>query len=100
GPQLVPEFLVRELLQWAAELVCRRDGGIHVLGAEHLAPDLETAVVAFVHGPSPSLVGAVRSTLERCADPPWCAMIRGMAGFTILRPDEQEFAPPSWRPEE
>ena len=21
-------------------------------------------------------------------------------GFTILRPDEQEFAPPSWRPEE
>ena len=25
---------------------------------------------------------------------------RGMAGFTILRPDEQEFAPPSWRPEE
>jgi len=22
------------------------------------------------------------------------------SGFTILRPDEQEFAPPSWRPEE
>ena len=21
-------------------------------------------------------------------------------GFTILRPDEQEFKPPSWRPEE
>jgi len=24
----------------------------------------------------------------------------GASGFTILRPDEQEFAPPSWRPEE
>jgi mannose-6-phosphate isomerase-like protein (cupin superfamily) len=23
-----------------------------------------------------------------------------MSGFTILRPDEQEFKPPSWRPEE
>jgi mannose-6-phosphate isomerase-like protein (cupin superfamily) len=23
-----------------------------------------------------------------------------MSGFTILRPDEQEFRPPSWRPEE
>jgi mannose-6-phosphate isomerase-like protein (cupin superfamily) len=23
-----------------------------------------------------------------------------MAGFTILRPDDQEFQPPSWRPEE